>query len=158
MLETKPSRNISKPPVGGSHPTRSASARWGGKEGLFNDGYLSVPNKFLRSYALLNPPLTPGEALFVLQLMTFKWDRALPFPAYKKISKAMGVTDKMARRYAQGLERKGYLRRQFQERATNRFDLTGLFDALVVGHGRTANTNTEPDADDEAIDYGEHLQ
>ena len=37
----------------------------------------------------------------------------------------------MARRYAQSLDRKGYLRRQYQERATNRFDLTGLFQALA---------------------------
>jgi hypothetical protein len=132
--------NVSKQLIGGSHPTRSATARWGGKETLFTDGYLSVPNRFLRRYASLSPPLTAGEALFVLQLMTFKWDTAAPFPAYKKISKAMGVTDKMARRYAQGLERKGYLRRQFQERAPNRFDLTGLFDALVDGTKNTTRS------------------
>ena len=96
-----------------------------------NEGYLSVPNRFLRRYALLNPPLTPGEALFVLQLMTFKWESAAPFPAYKRVAKAMGVTDKMARRYAQGLQKKGYLVRQFQYQAPNKFDLTGLFRALA---------------------------
>ena len=144
----KTSLDNPKSPIGGSHPTRSAAARWGGKESLFADGYLSVPNKFLRTYALLKPPLTSGEALFVLQLMTFKWDKALPFPAYKKISDAMGVTDKMARRYAQGLERKGYLRRRFQDRATNRFDLTGLFEALLVGHARLPTTETAPETDD----------
>lgn len=90
-----------------------------------------VPNRFLTNYASLRPePLTAGEALFVLQLMSFKWDKALPFPSYKTIAKRMGITDKMVRRYAQSLDRKGYLRRQYQERATNRFDLTGLFEAL----------------------------
>ena len=128
VLETS---TISKSPVGGSHPTRSATARWGGEPEIFADGYLSVPTKFLRGYALLDPPLTPGEALFVLQLMTFKWDTKAPFPAYKRISTVMGVSDKMARRYAQGLEKKGYLRRRFQERAPNQFDLSGLFETLA---------------------------
>src|SRR4029077_20176723 len=77
---------------------RSATERWGGNQILFSDGFLIVPTKFLRRYASLNPPLTAGEALFVLQLMTFKWERAAPFPSYGSIAKAMGVTDKMARR------------------------------------------------------------
>lgn len=114
---------------------RSATARWGIQETqLFREGWLSVPTKFLRSYATLNPPLSPGEALFVLQLMTFKWDDAAPFPSYGRIAKSMGVTDKMARRYAQGLQKKGYLTRQFQKRAPNKFDLTRLFDALAEVH------------------------
>ena len=137
LSATKPDRTdkISRM-GGGTHPTRSATERWGGNSALFSEGFLSVPNRFLRRYASLKPPLTPGEALFVLQLMTFKWERAAPFPAYKRIAKAMGVTDKMARRYAQGLQKKGYLMRQFQERAPNKFDLTGLFEALaeISGH------------------------
>lgn len=111
---------------------RSATGRWGTQsEWLFKDGWLSVPTKFLRSYAEMNPPLSPGEALFVLQLMTFKWDAAAPFPSYGRIAKTMGVTDKMARRYAQGLQKKGYLFRQYQSHAPNKFDLTRLFDALA---------------------------
>ena len=37
---------------------------------------MAVPIKFLRTYAALRPPLTHGEALFILHLMTFKWDEA----------------------------------------------------------------------------------
>jgi len=103
----------------GQRPRRSPTERWGGNQRLFSDGFLSVPTKFLRHYASLLPPLSSGEALFVLQIMTFKWESAAPFPAYKRIAKAMGVTDKMARRYAR------------QHRAPNRFDLTGLFEALA---------------------------
>lgn len=111
---------------------RSATGRWGTQsEWLFKDGWLSVPTKFLRSYAEMNPPLSPGEALFVLQLMTFKWDVAAPYPSYGRIAKTMGVTDKMVRRYAQGLQKKGYLIRQYQSHAPNKFDLTRLFDALA---------------------------
>jgi hypothetical protein len=97
-----------------------------------------VPTKFLRSYAALNPPLSSGEALFVLQLMTFKWDNAAPFPSYGRIAKTMGVTDKMARRYAQSLQKKGYLTRQYQKRAPNKFDLSRLFDALAELRQETA--------------------
>jgi hypothetical protein len=123
--------------LGGSHPTRSAAARWGDDPALFRQGFVVVPNRFLHNYASLKPePLSAGEALFVLQLMSFKWDKALPFPSYKTIARRMGITDKMARRYAQSLDRKGYLRRQYQLRATNRFDLTGLFEALSVAPDR----------------------
>jgi hypothetical protein len=119
---------------------RSATARWGKQDTtLFREGWLSVPNKFLRSYTALNPPLSSGEALFVLQLMTFKWDDAAPFPSYGRIAKTMGVTDKMARRYAQSLQKKGYLVRQFQKRAPNKFDLTRLFDALAEVRLETAS-------------------
>jgi hypothetical protein len=113
-----------------SDPSRSVTARWGGNEDLFAEGFLCIPHRFLRRYASLEPPLTAGEALFVLQLMTFKWTEAAPFPSYSRLAKAMGVTDKMTRRYAQQLQRKGYLRREFQNQDTNKFDLTGLFQAL----------------------------
>jgi hypothetical protein len=79
-----------------------------------------------------DPGHSAGEALFVLHLMSFKWNRELPYPTYKTIAKRMGITDKMARRYAQSLDRKGYLRRRYQTKAANRFDLTGLFKALAV--------------------------
>jgi Helix-turn-helix domain len=89
-----------------------------------------VPHRFLHRYARLRPALTQAEALFVLHLMTFKWDRELPYPTYKTLALRMGVTDKMVRRYAQSLDRKGYLRRHYKVKAANRFDLTGLFEAL----------------------------
>jgi Helix-turn-helix domain len=116
--------------------TRSATERWGGNGGLFKEGFLSGPNRFLRRYASLNPPLTSGEALFVLQLMTFNWDHAAPFPTYTRLARLMGVTDKMARRNAQCLQKKGYLIRHFQKRAANKFDLTGLFEALARNNSK----------------------
>jgi hypothetical protein len=91
----------------------------------------AVPIKFLRTYAALRPPLTHGEALFILHLMTFKWDKALPYPSYKTLSRLMGVDQKTVQRYAQSLCRKKYLFRIFQPKGTNRFDLTNLFTALA---------------------------
>ena len=109
---------------------RTHSARWRHAE-LFDDGYVPVPVEFLRHYARLKPySLTSGEALFVIHLMEFKWDNASPFPSYKTLAARMGVSDKMARRHAQSLEQKGYLRRIVRVGQTNRFNLTLLFDAL----------------------------
>lgn len=109
---------------------RSFIKRWKHKN-LFDRGFLVVPTLFLQHYAHLQPhPLTPGEALFVLHLMEFKWDANAPFPGYKTLAGRMGVSDKMARRYAQSLESKKYLRREMRVGQTNKFDLTPLFDAL----------------------------
>lgn len=109
---------------------RSFVKRWKHKN-LFERGFLVVPTLFLQHYAHLNPhPLSPGEALFVLHLMEFKWDANAPFPGYKTLATRMGVSDKMVRRYAQSLEAKKYLRREIRAGQTNRFDLTPLFDAL----------------------------
>jgi hypothetical protein len=110
---------------------RSAIERWGQNKDMFNEGFIVVPNRFFQRYATLHPePLTSGEALFVLHLMTFKWEAAPPYPSYGTLAKRMGVTDKMVRRYAQRLQKKGYVMRLFRKRAPNQFDLTGFFEAL----------------------------
>jgi DNA-binding MarR family transcriptional regulator len=109
---------------------RSLIARWT-HEDLFDKGFVATPVRFLELYAHLQPfPLSPGEAMFVLELMSFKWTSASPFPSYKRIAERMNVTDKMVRRYAQSLETKGYLKRQVRKNTTNMFDLSGLFNAL----------------------------
>ncbi|MBA3640519.1 MAG: helix-turn-helix domain-containing protein [Acidobacteria bacterium] len=109
---------------------RSYVSRWKHPE-LVHGGYVVVPTAFLQLYARLQPyPLTSGEALFVLHLMEFKWDDEAPFPGYKTLAARMGISDKMARRHAQSLETKKYLRRQMRTGQTNLFDLTPLFDAL----------------------------
>jgi hypothetical protein len=115
----------------GINRDRSPRARWGNHGDLFTDGFMVVPNKFFRAYANLRPPLTQGEVLFILQLMTFKWDEAEPYPSYRTLATLMGVKEKTVQRYAQSLCRKKYLYRRFQPKATNRFDLTNLLRALA---------------------------
>lgn len=96
-----------------------------------NRGYAAITRTFLHSYASLKPfPLTVGEALFVVHLFSYKWDEQHPRPAYKTIARYMGISDKMARRHAQSLETKGYLRREVRTAKPNRFDLRPLFRAL----------------------------
>lgn len=118
----------------GSSVDRKLAARWGGHEQLFArpEGWVGVPDAFLRHYANLQPygGLTVGEAMFVIQLMSFKWSDNSPFPSYKTLARRMGVSDKMVRRYAANLEAKGCLKREGRIGSTNRFDLTPLFEAL----------------------------
>ena len=118
----------------GSSVNRKLATRWGGHEELFArpEGWVGVPDGFLRNYAKLGPygGLTVGEAMFVVQLMAFKWTQDAPFPSYKKLARRMGISDKMVRRYAANLEAKGYLNREARIGSTNAFDLTPLFAAL----------------------------
>ena len=106
--------------------------RWKHPE-LFINGYIPLPVVFLRVYAHLKPySLTPGEAMFVIHLMEYKWGEGDPYPSYKAIAQKMGVSDKLVRRHAQSLETKGYLRRKQRVGDTNMFDLEPLFDAIAT--------------------------
>lgn len=118
-------------PSPSSSAERTLAKRWKHEE-LFDQGFVPVPVLFLRHYAHLTPHrLSVGEAMFVLHLMEFKWDAEAPFPGYATLAKRMNISDKMARRHAQSLEAKKYLKRQVRIGQTNRFDLAPLFDALL---------------------------
>jgi DNA-binding transcriptional regulator YhcF (GntR family) len=98
---------------------------------LAEKGYVAIVRPFLDYYSTLKPySLTSGEALFVIHLMRFKWGEGAPFPSYKKLARLMGVSAKMARRYAQALEQKKLLVRNARKGRPNRFDLRPLFEAL----------------------------
>ena len=108
---------------------KSIADRW--TKSLAKDGFVPVVNYFLDHYHELKPyDLTHGEAMFVIHLMRYKWDKASPYPAFKTLAERMGVSDKQTRRYAQKLETKNLLRREFQKGSPNKFDLSPLFRAL----------------------------
>ena len=107
---------------------RSVADRW--TPALSRAGHVPIVRTFLRSYSSLTPPLTVGEAMFVIHLMDYKWDAGKPFPGYGTIARYMGISAKMARRHAQNLEKKKYLVRELRVAQTNKFDLTPLFLAL----------------------------
>jgi DNA-binding MarR family transcriptional regulator len=111
--------------------TRSIVARWGGHDVLLEDGFVPVPRQFLAYAGRLRPNLTPAETVFVLHLMSFKWDERAPFPGYKTIAERMGVSVQYARKVGRTLEEKGLLRREIRVGQTNRFDLTPLFRRLA---------------------------
>ena len=116
-----------------AHPVTSSplAERWGSSDVLY-DGFVGVPNFYLKSYSLLKPhPLTTGEAMFALQIMSFRrTNYGRPFPSYKTLANRMGVSEKMARRYAKQLHDKGYIIRVPRTSKTNEFDVEGLLRAL----------------------------
>lgn len=110
---------------------RTYADRWKHPD-LLKFGYLVVPSVFLRNYSKLKPhSLTYAEALFVLHLMEFKWDRSAPFPSYNTLADRMGTSTKTVRRFAHNLEKKGFIRRVIRTGNTNRFDLAPLFEQLL---------------------------
>jgi hypothetical protein len=79
----------------------------------------------------MTPPLTTPEAMLVIHLMSFKWDDAMPWPAFKTLAKRMGISATAVRNHARSLEtRKKYLVRHKRVGQPNLFDLTPLFTAL----------------------------
>ena len=140
-------------PISQVQGERTFVKRWQYSQ-LFERGFLAVPSTFLQLYARLQPfRLTTGEALFILHLMEFKWDADAPFPGYATLAERMGISVKMARRHAQTLEGRKYLRREMRTGKTNRFDLSPLFGALLntlqldAGKRRTSRRANKDKAD-----------
>ena len=68
--------------------------------------------------------------MFIIQLLSFKWDEKMPRPGFKTIAKRMGISDTQARSYARNLEKNKFLSRVKRVGQTNRFDLSPLFKLL----------------------------
>lgn len=115
------------PPRENQNSNRSLAARWG-SDRLFDEGFVALPATLLRLYARLD--LSNSELVFILQLMSFKWDENAPFPSYNTLAQRMGITPEMARRHAKSLEHKGLLRRVKRTGRSNAFDLQPLSAAL----------------------------
>jgi DNA-binding transcriptional MocR family regulator len=94
-------------------------------------------------------------------LMEFKWDSNAPFPGYATLAQRMGISVKMARRHAQTLEGKKYLRREMRRGRTNRFDLSPLFEGLLtVAQAEKENAIARRRASkgqDEMIEWANHM-
>jgi len=111
---------------------RDIVTRWGGDAAIVSKGFVAVPTQFLLSCATMKPYcLTVPEALFVINVMAFKWDAKAPFPGYKKVAARMGISEQYARKLARTLEGKGFLKRIARVGSTNAFDFTPLFQKVV---------------------------
>ena len=118
-------KKAKKKAAGSDAKDRKVEKRWTKK--LADAGWSPISDFFLGQYTRLNPPMTSVEAMFVIHLMSHKWDEDKPHPGFKRIARRMGVTDASTRGYARSLEKKGYLARVFRESRTNLFDLSPLF-------------------------------
>ena len=115
-----------------SAPKRDIVTRWGGDPDILSKGYVAVPVNVLSLAATSKPfCLTPTEVLFVVQVMSFKWDEKAPFPGYKTIAARMGISETYARKLARSLEDKGFMRRVARVGRSNAFDFTPLFQKVI---------------------------
>lgn len=120
---------------------RTPADRW--TKALVKNGWTPVSDDFLRLYGELYPAISNGEAMFIIQLLSFKWDQKMPRPGFKTVAKRMGISDTQARSYARNLEKNKYLARVSRVGQTNRFDLSPLFKALEKEALKRANTAVE---------------
>lgn len=97
---------------------------------LLTNGYTPISVFFLDHYSQLKPPMTHGEAMFIVHLMRYKWTKDAPHPGFTALAKQMGISPQMTRAHARSIEGKGYLLREMQEGTTNKFHLEPLFEAL----------------------------
>lgn len=95
-------------------------------------GFTPISNYFLESYSALDPALSAREAMFIVHLLSFKWDEGSPFPSFGRLADLMGISVSAARAYARSIERKGYLKRQERRATTSLFLLDPLFKALEL--------------------------
>ena len=113
----------------GTVTKRDVTKRWTKK--LAKGGWTPVVQVFLEHYASLSPPITTPEAMLIIQLMSFKWDEEMPWPAFKTLAKRMGISPTAVRNHARSLDTgKKYLVRHKRVGQPNLFDLTPLFAAL----------------------------
>lgn len=111
-----------------TRPQNSLAARWGSLD-VFEEGFVGIPTAFFRYYSHLK--LSQSEAMFILHLMSFKWNENAPFPSYPTLAQRMGITTEMARRHAKRIEEKNLLKRIRRTGKSNAFDLRPLTHALV---------------------------
>ena len=92
--------------------------------------FTPVSKYFLENYHRLPFPISATEFLFIVHLLKFKWDEAMPFPAIGTLAKNMLKSSTAVRAAARSLERKKYLKRHMTRGRPNHFDLEPLFKAV----------------------------
>ena len=121
------------------------SDRW--TEDILSWGFAPIANVFLDNYTLMG--MTNMEALVVIHLMRYKWDKNHPFPSYGTLSEKVGLHHRRLRQIVKDLETKGFLKRIERRKPlhsqTNLFDLTPLFDSLeeVIRMGKQLPVETD---------------
>lgn len=127
MAKAKPKLKLHRPKS--TVAKRDVAKRW--TEKLAKGGFTPVVQAFLEHYASLSPPITTPEAVFIIHLMSFKWDEKMPWPAFKTLAKRMGISTTAVRNHARSLDTgKKYLVRHPRVGKPNLFDLRPLFAAL----------------------------
>lgn len=135
---TKSKGTSGEAPEGGGAPpgTPPNSVARRTTQRIADRGFCPVPTYFLQHYHRLPPPragqkeLAPNEVLLLIHLLDHKWTEAHPFPSSETLAKRLGVSTRMVRKMASNLEDWGLIQRIIGRRRTNRYDMSGLFQAL----------------------------
>lgn len=109
--------------------TSSVKRVWGPSLGAH---FAPVSQVFLRNYHRLGPEgLSSAEALFIIHLVSHKWDERAPYPSLGSIAKRMGMETRSVRKIAQRLESAGLVVRHRRSKGgTNTYEIGGLLRAL----------------------------
>jgi DNA-binding transcriptional ArsR family regulator len=98
--------------------------------------FCAVPSFFLSNYSQLKPHagargLNSTEAMTVIQLLDYKWDKRAPFPTVGALADRMGLKPRTVRAAIKNLEGLGYVRRvALRQGGANRYIFDGLFKVL----------------------------
>lgn len=108
-------------------PTRKMKDRW--TEKIAEKGFTPISSYFLHNYHRLG--ITTPEAMFIIHLMSFKWDAKNPRPGLPKIAKRMGITPTAVRNHARKLEAsRKLLQRIMRVGRPSSYNLVPLFTAI----------------------------
>lgn len=103
---------------------------------LANAGYCAVPSVLIRGAHRLRPHegargLNTTEVMVLIHLLDRKWDERMPYPALTTIAEEMGLKPRSVRAAVKRLEDLQYIQRYPSPTGgTNKYDLSGLFNAL----------------------------
>ena len=94
--------------------------------------------------------LNPTQMMIVIQLMSFKRDIRMPFPAIKTIAARLGLSDTTVRTNLSALARRALIVKHMERGSTTSYDLSPLFRRLETlqaeAEARKATDKAEADA------------
>lgn len=106
--------------------THTFSDKWSYR--LQSDGFTAIPNTLIRNQARLG--ITDPEMVIIVSLVSFKWNRQMPYPSVATLSSFTGKTTGAVRNNLRNLEKKGLIKRIYRESKTSKYDLSPLIKVL----------------------------
>jgi biotin operon repressor len=100
--------------------------RW--SEQIIRGGFTAVPMNFLRRYSRLG--LNATDAMLLIHIMAYRWDRHLPFPSLTRIAEEMGLSTSQVRFRMARLEKDGYIERVYRKGRSTLYNPSGLIQKL----------------------------
>ena len=107
--------------------------KWG--KALMQSGWTAFPSVIIEKQHALG--LTAMDINIILYLSTHWWEaERKPYPSKKTIAQALGVTSRTIQKRIAALEQIGFIKREYRPHETkgndtNKYDLSGLIDAIT---------------------------